>query len=191
MCSSDLVKELAAWLKANPKQASYGTPGAGALTHFLSIEFGRMIGVDMEHVPYRGSPPVVNDLIAGQIPIAALGTSEFTQHHEGGTLRVIGTFTEGPSPFIKGVATMKSQGIDLVARSWYAFYGPVRMPRDLQMQLNKIINDMVREPAVRQRFLAMGVEAAGTTPEELTAIQKFDKDYWGPIVKRSGWKPDL
>mgnify|MGYP003339679632 FL=1 len=65
------------------------------------------------------------------------------------------------------------------------------MPRDLQMQLNKIINDMVREPAVRQRFLAMGVEAAGTTPEELTAIQKFDKDYWGPIVKRSGWKPDL
>jgi tripartite-type tricarboxylate transporter receptor subunit TctC len=120
-----------------------------------------------------------------------LSTSEFTQHHEAGTLRVIGTFTDAPSPFIKNVPLLKEQGIDLAAEGWYAFYGPAKMPRDLVMQLNKVINDMANEPATKQKFLAMGVAAAGTTPEDLTRVQRRDKEFWGPIVKRSGWKPDL
>ena len=185
------VKELTAWLKADPKRASYGTPGAGALTHFIGLEFGRLIGVPMEHVPYRGSPPAINDLAAGQIPIAATSTSEFTQHHIAGNLRIIGTFTDGPSPFVQGVPTMKEQGINITALGWYAFYAPARTLPDVIARLNRIIVDTVREPETKARILGMGIEAAGTTPEELARIQKRDKDYWGPIVKASGFKPDL
>ena len=185
------VKELAAWLKADPRRASYGTPGAGALTHFLGLEFGRIIGVDMEHVPYRGSPPALNDLAAGQLPIAALSTSELAQHHAAGSIRIIGTFTDGPSPFVSGVPTLKEQGVNLEALGWYAFYAPAKTPPDIIARINKLIVDMVREPAVEKRFLEMGIQAKGSTPEELTRLQRRDKDFWGPIVKASGFKPDL
>lgn len=185
------VKELAAWLKADPKRASYGTPGAGALTHFLGLEFGRIIGVQMEHVPYRGSPPALNDLAAGQLPIAALTTSEFTQHHATGSIRIIGTFTDGPSPFVSGVPTLKEQGVNLEALGWYAFYAPGKTPPDIIAKINKLIVDMVREPAVEKRFLEMGIQARGSTPEELGRQQRRDTDFWGPIVKASGFRPDL
>ena len=185
------VKELTAWLKADPKRASYGTPGAGALTHFLGLEFGRIIGVEMEHVPYRGSPPALNDLAAGQLPIAALTTSEFTQHHAAGSIRIIGTFTDGPSPFVAGVPTLKEQGVNLEALGWYAFYAPGKTPSDIIAKINKLIVDMVREPAVQKRFLEMGIQARGSTPEELGRQQRRDTDFWGPIVKASGFRPDL
>ena len=185
------VKELQAWLKADPKRASYGTPGAGALTHFLGLEFGRIIGVEMEHVPYRGSPPALNDLAAGQLPIAALTTSEFTQHHAAGSIRIIGTFTDGPSPFVSGVPTLKEQGVNLEALGWYAFYAPGKTPPDIIAKINKLIIDMVREPAVQKRFLEMGIQARGSTPEELGRQQRRDTDFWGPIVKASGFRPDL
>ena len=185
------VKELTAWLKADPKRASYGTPGAGALTHFLGLEFGRIIGVQMEHVPYRGSPPALNDLAAGQLPIAALTTSEFTHHHAAGSIRIIGTFTDGPSPFVSGVPTLKEQGVNLEALGWYAFFAPARTPPDTIAKINKLIVDMVREPAVQKRFLEMGIQARGSTPEELGRQQRRDTDFWGPIVKASGFRPDL
>ena len=185
------VKELTAWLKADPRRANYGTPGAGALTHFLGLEFGRLIGVPMEHVPYRGSPPALNDLMAGQIPIAALSTSELAQHHVAGAIRIVGTFTDGPSPFVAGVPTMKEQGIDLSALGWYAFYAPARTPPEIVARLNRIVVETVRDPSIRVKLLGMGVEPVGSTPEELTRAQQRDKDFWGPIVKASGFKPEL
>lgn len=184
------ISELVIWLKADTSRATYATPGAGALTHFLGLELGRLWGIANRHVPYRGSPPALNDLAAGHVSMALLTTSEFVQFHEVGTVRILGTFTDKASPFVNGIPTMREQGVDIAAYGWYGIYGPARMPPETVAYLNKIIVDTVRDPAVRERLLKLGLLSSGTTPEELTAIQKRDKDFWGPIVKASGFKPE-
>jgi tripartite-type tricarboxylate transporter receptor subunit TctC len=185
------VKELVAWLKEDSRRANYGTPGAGALSHFLGLEFGRIVGVPMTHVPYRGSPPALNDLVAGQIQMAFLNTAELAPHHNAGAIRIVGTFTRGPSPFVAGVPTMKEQGIDIEALGWYALYAPAKTPPATVAALNRIVVDLVRDPEMKTKLFKMGMNAVGSSPEELAAVQRRDSDFWGPIVKASGWKPDL
>lgn len=185
------LKELIPWLKEDPRRAAFGTPGAGALTHFLGLEFGKRIGIPMEHVPYRGSPPALNDLVAGQLPMAALNTAEFSQHHAAGNVRVIGTFTNTPSLFVNNVPTFKEQGIDIEALGWYALYAPAKTPRDVIDKLNRIVADLVNEPATKKKLFDMGLVSVGSTPEELFRVQRRDTDFWEPMVKASGWKPEL
>ncbi len=185
------IAEFISWLKADPARASYATPGAGALTHFLGLELGRLWSVENRHVPYRGSPPALNDTAAGHVTMALLNTTEMSPFHDAGKIRILGTFTEKPSPFVQGVPTMREQGVDIVAFGWHALYAPAKTPKDVIARLNKIVVDTVQEPAMRERLFKMGLIATGTSPEELTAIQKRDKDLWGPMVKASGFKPEL
>lgn len=185
------VPEFVAWLKADPSRASFATPGAGALGHFLGLELGRRWGVENRHVPYRGSPPALNDLAAGHVTMAILNTTEFAQFHNSGKVRILGSFTEKPSPFVSNVALMRDQGVDIVAYGWHALYAPAKTPRDVVAAINKIVVETVRDPPVRERIFKMGLQATGTTPDELRAIQQRDKDFWGPIVKASGFKPNM
>jgi tripartite-type tricarboxylate transporter receptor subunit TctC len=185
------VKDFIAWLKADPSRASFATPGAGALGHFLGLELGQLWGMENRHVPYRGSPPAVNDLAAGHVTMAILNTTEFAQFHNDGKLRILGTFTNKPSPFVSNVPTMREQGVEIEAYGWHALYAPAKTPPDIIAALNRVVVETVQEPAMRERIFKMGLMATGTTPEELRAIQQRDKDFWGPIVKRSGFKPEL
>ena len=184
------VAELVAWLKADDKRATYGTPATGNLPHFLGLAFGRAMGVNMQVLPYRGSAPAANDVAAGQLPMAVLATGDLAALHKAGKLRIIGTFSEERSKHVEGVPTLKEFGVNVVGRGWYGVYAPARTPREIVLRFSKIIADAMREPGIRDRVLGVGLDPTGTTPDELAAIQRHDHDYWGPIIKASGFKPE-
>ena len=184
------VAELVTWIRASPGRSVYGSPSPGTLPHFFGIEIGRSTGLDLRHVTYRGSAAAVTDLVGGQVPIVITSTSDLVEHHRAGTARILATTDRQRSPFVTGVPTLKEAGIGAEGVGWYAFYAPIHTPPDVIGRLSAAIAGVARSQDVRQRLLALGLSPTGTTPAELAAIQKADFEYWGPIIRRSGYKPD-
>lgn len=183
------LKELVAWLKAHPDAANYGTPGAGTLPHFFAVTFGRATGVDLRHVSYRGSAPALNDLVGGQISIVFTTTSDLLEMHKAGRIRILATSDKARSPLLPDIPTFKESGYNIEGTSWYAMYLPAKTPVDVVTRLNKIIVEAVRAPDVKDKLLALGLYATGTSPEELARIQKADAEMWKPAIKASGFTP--
>ncbi|HWM46215.1 MAG TPA: Bug family tripartite tricarboxylate transporter substrate binding protein [Xanthobacteraceae bacterium] len=183
-------KELVAWLKANPRKAQFGSPGAGALPHFFGLMFGKAAGIEMTHIAYKGGTPAIADLLGGQIPIVSSTASEFIQLHQEKKLRVIGTSDVERSIGLQDVPTFKESGIDIVGTSWYAMFAPAKTPDATIARLNKVIVEAVKSPDFRKRQLEWGLNPTGTSPEELGRIQKADAERWAPVVKASGFVAD-
>lgn len=183
-------QELVAWLKAHPDKAQFGSPGAGALPHFFGLMFGKAAGIEMTHVAYKGGAPAIADLIGGQIPMVSSTASDFLEFHKAKKLRVIGTSDVKRSLGYADVPTFKESGIDIVGTSWYAMFAPAKTPDAVIARLNKAIVDAVHSPDVKEKLVIFGMEATGTSPAELGAIQKAAAASWAPVVKASGFVAD-
>jgi tripartite-type tricarboxylate transporter receptor subunit TctC len=183
------LPELVAWLKANPKQANFGSPGAGALPHFFGMLFGKSIGVEMNHVAYRGSAAALVDLIAGQVPIVVTTTSDFLAAHQGGKIRILATSDVQRSPLVQDVPTFKEMGHDIVGTAWYAVFAPAKTPDETLNRYSRIFSDSLATPAMKDRLLKLGLYAKGSTPAELGALQRQHADLWAPAIKASGFSP--
>jgi tripartite-type tricarboxylate transporter receptor subunit TctC len=184
------VTELVAWAKANPKQANYGSPGAGTLPHFFAVLFGRAAGLDLAHVSYRGSAPAMMDLIGGQIPIVVTTTSDMIAMHKDGRVRILATSDAKRSPLAPDVPTFREAGYDIEGTAWYGLFAPAGTPVDIINRYATIVNDALNTPELKERLLGMGLYASGTTPEELGRIQKSDSDHWAPVIRASGFTPE-
>lgn len=184
------LKELVAWLKANPDQGSYGTPAAGSLPHFFAVSFARAAGLDLRHVGYRGSAAAMTDLVGGQIPIVVTTTSDVLENHKAGRIRVLATSDDKRTPFLPDVPTFKEAGYDIQGSGWYGFFAPAGTPKDIVERYSKALVTAVKTKEVKERLLAFGLQPTGTTPAELARIQKADSALWAPAVKASGFAPD-
>jgi tripartite-type tricarboxylate transporter receptor subunit TctC len=183
-------QELVAWLKANPTQAKFGSPGAGALPHFFGLMFGKAAGIEMTHIGYRGGAPAIADLIGGQIPMVSTTASDFLQLHQAGKLRVIATSDVERSVGFADVPTFKESGIDIVGTSWYAMFAPAKTPDATIARLNKAVVEAVKSPDLQKRLIEFGLRPTGTSPAELGQIQREHADKWAPVVKASGFSAD-
>ncbi len=181
------VKELVEWVKANPKEANFASPGAGTLPHFLGVLLSQRAGLDLKHISYRGSAPALTDLIGGQIPIIVTTVSDLTEMHKGGRVRVLAVSGDKRSQFLPDVPTFAETGYDLKASGWYGMFAPAKTPADMIATLNKVMVDAVKSPEVMERLLAIGLQPTGTTAAEMAAIQKQDSAFWAPAVKASGF----
>lgn len=181
------LKELVEWAKANPKQSSYGSPGAGALPHFFGVLFGKAAGIEFVHIGYKGSSGAITDLVGGQIPIVVTTTSDLLAQHQAGKIRILATSDSKRSPLVPDVPTFKELGYDIVGTSWYAMFAPAGTPADIREKYAKILAAAVQTPEMKEKLLKMGLYAAGTTPDELGRIQKRDSANWAPAVKDSGF----
>ena len=184
------LKELVAWVKANPNLGSYGTPAAGTLPHFFAVSFARAASLDLRHVGYRGSAAAMTDLIGGQIPIVVTTTSDVLENHKGGKIRVLATSDAGRSPFLPDVPTFKEAGYSIQGSGWYGFFAPASTPADVIDRLNKGLVGAVRKQEVKERLLAFGLVPTGTSAAELGRMQVEDSKMWEPAVKASGFAPD-
>lgn len=183
------VKELVAWVKANPDKGSYGTPAAGTLPHFFAVSFAKAAGLDLRHVGYRGSAAALTDLLAGQIPIMFTTTSDLLEQHRAGRIRVLATSDATRSPFLPDIPTFKEAGYEIEGAGWYAVFAPAGTPADVIEKLNKVLVATVTRPDVKERLLKFGLVPTGTTAAELATIQKRDSLLWAPAVKNSGYSP--
>jgi tripartite-type tricarboxylate transporter receptor subunit TctC len=184
------LKELVAWMKADPSRASFGSPGAGTLTHFLGILLGKAIGIELRHVPYKGSAATLTDLVAGHVPMVFTTLSDFVESHKAKRIRILATAGAERSPFVSDVPTFREAGFDIEGTSWYGAFAPGRTPREMVDRLSKVMAAAVRMADVRERFLGWGLQPTGTSAAEFAAIQKADSERWAPAVKASGFTAD-
>ncbi len=182
------VKDFLAWAKANPKDASYGSPAAGSTPHFLGALLGLNNGVDLKHIPYRGSTPGVVDLIGGQIASMFTPHGDFLANHKAGKLRMLATSGRQRSGFVPQIPTFIESGFpDLMVEEWFGFYGPAKTPASTIAAANAAINAALKEKSVIDSLAIQGMLPVGGTAAQMAADQKVQFDYWGPILKKIGF----
>ncbi len=182
------IKELIAWLKANPSQAFFGSPGTGTGPHLVGLEFAQLCGLDLRHAPYKGTAAALPDVVAGRMPLYIALTAEFIEQRKSGTIRILATADAARSPFLPDVPTLRESGIDIDAPGWFAFYAPAGTPDGIVARLEKAIVAATNAPAMQTKIETMGFLPTGTTSEALRKIQRADFERWGPIVKASGFE---
>lgn len=185
------IKGFLEWARANPANANYGSPGAGSPPHFLAALLAKDSGVDLRHVPYRGSAPGIQDLLGGQVSAFSSPVGDYLPHLKSGKLRLLATSGSARSRFAPDVATYAEQGFkDLVMGEWYGFFMPAGTPANVVAAAAQAIRQAVAQPDVIESFAQLGVEAASNTPAEMAAAVRNENAQWGPIVKKVGFTPE-
>ena len=184
------LKDLVAWLNANPAQAAYGTPAAGSLPHFFAVLFAREAGIELRHVAYKGNPQAITDLIGGHLPMFFTSTQDLVEAHNAGRIRVLATSGRERSTVMREVPTFMEAGYSIRGEGWYGVYAPAKTPTGVVSQLNQAAVEAVRSAEFGKRLAQFGVQATGTSVEEFAKVEKSDSELWGPVVKASGFKPE-
>ena len=185
------VPELVDWLKKNPSQRFYGSPGAGTLPHFLGVMIAKGIEIDMTHVPYKGPAALKVDLVEGTIPCGISVVSDLIDLHRAGRIRILATSGEKRLSQLPDVATFAEQGYPrVVASGWVGIFAPAGTPRAIIDEWSAALVTTVRSAATRQRLINLGVEPTGTSPDEFAAIVEADVARWAPIIKLSGFQAE-
>lgn len=177
-----------AWCKRNPNQASFGSPAAGSIPHFVGVLAGRAGGVNLVNVPYRGTQPAILDMIGGQVAAASGPVGGFVEHVKGGKCRLLATSGTRRSRFAPSVPTYAEQGMsDIQFDEWLGFFMPNGTPRKLVEGANAAFRKAIADPAVVDTLAVGGIDASSSTPDELGALLRSDHDRWQPIVKSIGF----
>ncbi len=184
------IKELLAWAKANPGQLNIASFGTGTSSHLFAEMFMRQSGVEMVHVPYKGTGDAVKDLLAGRVQIMFDAGTSAIQNVATGRMRMLAVVGERRSPFTPDVPTLTEQGIkgiDLVG--WLGWFGPANLPPETTKKLNAALVKTLADPEVKAAIEKGGYESVSSTPEELTALTRRDTERWARIIKDIGIKP--
>ncbi|MDA9449594.1 MULTISPECIES: tripartite tricarboxylate transporter substrate-binding protein [Bradyrhizobium] len=188
------LKEMIAWLKANPGKATAGTAGAGTGAHVAGVFFKDKTGTDFQFVPYRGAGPAMIDLVAGQIDIMFDQASNSLPHVKSGAIKAFAVTSPTRLASAPDVPTVDEAGLPgLYISYWHGIWAPKATPKDIVTKLNAAIVAVLAEPAVKQRFAELGQEIplpAQQTPAALAAFQKAETEKWWPIVKAADIKPE-
>jgi tripartite-type tricarboxylate transporter receptor subunit TctC len=181
-------KQFGAWLKANPGKASYGVPSNGTIPHFTGSKLEQVLGVPMTRVPYRGSAPIINDLVGGHLPFGITTIADAIPQHRAGGVKILAVSSAERSPFLLDVPTLKESGVELVADAWYGMWLPAGGSPEFAKQLSSAVATALAKPEACEKLLAIGLIPVGTTPEGLTQELAANTAFWQPIVKATGYK---
>jgi tripartite-type tricarboxylate transporter receptor subunit TctC len=181
------LKELIAWLKANPDKASQGTAGAGSASHISGIYFQKDTGTSFQFVPYRGTGPAMQDLVAGQIDIMFDQAANSLPQVRSGTVKVYAVTSKSRLPSAPDVPTVDEAGVPgLYVSTWYGLWVPKGTPADIVTRLNAAVVAALADPVVRGRLAELGLEIPPReqqTPEALGAFHKAEIEKWWPIIR--------
>ena len=185
------VGELIALAKSRPDQINYGSGGNGSAPHLAAELFKTMAGVRLVHVPYKGSTPAINDVIAGQVQLTFTGIPSVIAHIKSGRLRPIGVTSAARAAALPDVPTIRESGVPGYEVSpWFGVLVPARTPPALVTRLNGEIVKVLRSQAIRERFAAEGVEPVGNTPAQFASYIKVELIKWGKVIKDAGIRVD-
>ena len=186
------LRELIAWLKANPDKASAATVGAGSAAHMCLIYFQNNTGTRFTYVPYRGGAPAQQDLVAGQVDLSCLEASQTLGHYRGGRIRVFAVMDKhrfAPAPDVPTVDEAGAPGLHFPF--WHGLWAPKGTPKDIVAKVNAAVVEAFADPAVRKRFADLGMEIPAReqlTPQALHAHHKAEIEKWWPIIKAANIK---
>jgi tripartite-type tricarboxylate transporter receptor subunit TctC len=186
------VKELLAYMKANPGKVSFGSPGTGTTAHLYGELFKKLMSVDMVHVPYKGGNQVRQDLMSGNLQLAFSTLVEAQSLVQNGSVKGIAVIAQRRVPGLPNLATFTELGIPRFdSENWFGIIGPDNVPRDIVQMLNKRIASIQAKQDYRARLAPTGLEPAQPmTPEEFGSFIAADAKKWAATVKELGVKPD-
>ncbi|WP_424139475.1 Bug family tripartite tricarboxylate transporter substrate binding protein [Roseomonas chloroacetimidivorans] len=180
------LQEFVAYAKARPGQLSFGSSGHGASTHTAVELFRLQAGIDMQHVPYRGSGAAINDLMSGTIQTMAIQTAGAVGQIRDGQVRALATTGPRRSPVLPDIPSIGEAGFpDAVATSWGCVMAPGGTPRPVVARLNAAVVEALATPAVQQRLSSAGVDAESSTPEALASFLAAEREKWGRVVREA------
>lgn len=183
------LSHLLAWLRANPAQANFGVPATGSLPHFFALMTSEKAQVKGQVVGYRGSAPLISDLIGGQVPVAFDTLDTLLPQHEGGKLRILASSGARRSPLAPTIPTYKESGLDLVATGWNALFAPAAMPAERVARLGNAVREVMNDPDTRRKFADAKMTPVASTPAQTAAMLKAYRAQWAPVVQTSGYQP--
>jgi len=188
------LNEFVGWIKANEGKVSAGTAGAGSATHVAGVYFQNVTGTRFQFVPYRGTGPALQDLVAGQIDFIVDQASNSLQHVRDGKIRAYAVTASARLPSAPDIPTVAEAGLPSLDISvWYGLWAPKGTPKEIIAKLNAAAVQALSEPAVRQRFAELGLDMPPRdrlTPEALAAYQKAEIEKWWPVIKDANIKTE-
>jgi tripartite-type tricarboxylate transporter receptor subunit TctC len=185
------VQGLVAYAKANPGKLNYASGGSGVTNHLVTEMFKAAAGIDMQHVPYKGGPAALTDLIGGQVDVMFETLTATLPLVKSGKLRAIAVSSSNRAAALPEMPTIAESGYPgFTGVPWVAMAAPVKTPKPIINRLNADVNKILNMPEVKQSFLAAGTEPLVMSIEQLDQFVKSESVKWGRAVKASGAKVD-
>ncbi len=183
------LPHLVAWLRANPDQANFGVPATGSLPHFVALMLAQKAGVQAQVIGYRGSGPLITDLVGGQVPVSIDTLETVLPQHEAGKVRILASSGATRNAISPKVPTFREAGLPLVATGWNAFFAPASMPAAAVQRYANAITEVMKDPDTQRRFHAAQMSPVVSTQAQTAAMLKAYRAQWAPVVQKSGYQP--
>ena len=185
------VRELIALAKAKPGELTYASSGNGSISHLTGAYFASQAGIAMQHIPYKGDTPMLNDLIGGRVSMAFGTAVAFLPQVQAGKLVALAVTDAKPSPIVPGVPTVAASGLaDFEALQWFGLFVPANTPKPIVARLHDEMERILQAPDMREKLRALGIEPVGGSPEHFAAFIQSESAKWGRVVRESGAKID-
>lgn len=184
-------QEFIAYAKARPGAVSYASQGAGTASHLTAELFMALTGTKLVHVPYKGTSPALNDLVAGHVDSSFIVLSSANELAQAGKLRILAVTTDKRVDVLPDVPTMAEVGYPkLISSTWNALSAPPRTPADILLKLNAAINEALQDAQVRNRFRELQLITAGGSLAETKALIETERAQWGEVVRAANIQPE-
>ena len=178
------VSELIAYARQNPGKLNYATQGPGSTAHLTTVMFQTMTGVDLVHVPYKGSAPALADLIAGTVDMMFDTYTSSASHHKAGKLKLLAIASARRLPNLPNVPTVREAGLtDFESSTWNGMLAPPGTPEAIAEVINLAVNEALAAPETRAKLLSLGIDPAGGTREDMSNFMKQERRRWEKVVR--------
>lgn len=185
------IRELIALAKTKPEALSYGSAGSGSSSHMAGALFESLAGVNMLHVPYKGSAPLLVDVLAGRVSMTFDSYAVYEEHIKAGKVRALGVTSRTRMASLPQVPTIAESGLGgYDVANWLGLLAPAGTPREVIATLNAAVARAMATPALRQQLIGLGIEPTSGTPEEFGNLIRSEIPKWAAIVKKSGATAD-
>jgi tripartite-type tricarboxylate transporter receptor subunit TctC len=185
------AQEFIAYAKANSGKLNFASQGVGTTSHLTAELFMTLTGIKMTHVPYRGTGPALNDIVAGHVDLIFMELSSAYKLHDAGKARVLAVATDHRMDPFKDLPTMIEAGVPgFVSDTWNAISAPPRTPAPLVAKLNRTMNDIINQDEMKKRFHELHLEPVGGSPEDMRKLVQDETRRWGDVIKKAGIQPE-
>jgi tripartite-type tricarboxylate transporter receptor subunit TctC len=185
------VQELIAYAKANPGKINYASQGVGTTSHTTAELFQFITGTKLTHVPYKGTAPAVNDLLAGNVDLMFNELATSIELHKSGQARILAVTVKDRVPALPDIPTLEEVGVHgCISDTWHAITAPPKTPPEIVAKLNAAANAAMRDPGLREHFAALSIGPGGGTPAEASAFVKEETQRWGDVIRKAGIEPE-
>jgi tripartite-type tricarboxylate transporter receptor subunit TctC len=183
--------EFIAYAKANPGKLNYGSQGIGTTSHLTAELFVSLTGTKMVHVPYKGTAPALNDLMAGQVDFVFMELSSAVKLHQGGNARILAVATDKRLDSLPDIPTMIEAGVpSFTSDTWNALSAPPKTPAPIVNKLNQAVNDIISAPETKKQFEDLNLLPAGGSAAAMAKFVKEETLRWTEVIRRAGIQPE-